>query len=1000
MANKAQIKAFAYAGFLCCLLFFLDLTLKPIEAAAQNAPAETGTAEGNSPDLMDLVERPDEEGLIFDLRLEDFLLAPGFFIFQDQDDPDLYWIPLSAFFQNVELAIEVKPAEGRAEGWAFEEKRAFLLDLDAGIIRFDGRESRLKPGDAERHFDDLYVPHLLIERWLGIHFFFNIRRLSIELSSQTPLPLEMRLAAEDRRRTLRQRREMGSLPRFYAEPQSITVPFIDSNLALSAQDSESQSNLRGNYSIQATGSLAQQDLSLFINGALSSDGGAETPSLRLTLGREFVEEGAAPLGLRAWQAGDITTPIAPLVGGSTIGRGLRLSTYGSDRRSRGNRITLRGDLPEGWEAELYRNTTLIAFQTGETGSGRYEFTDVPIVSGMNVFRIVLFGPQGQRREHTERFLSSAAFVEAGETEMELAINQIDRSLIGTRREASINPDRGDLRGVFQLDHGISERLSLGLQITRASVSEPGQSSLLSETKDTTFFGTNLLAGIGPLLIELNAVADESGGVGLRGDLQTLLGRNSISLSHQEFRGLESALSNISEFRDSLRRITEIDLASSLDLGFLGHFPLTFSASRRETTADDRDWQIGGRLTRRIGRFSATLEQVNRLRTIGSDQGDLFFRVGTLLGRTNLRGELRTELFPDSRLTEANFGIDYRLANRFGVQGTIRRNLDSDLTSFSAGSFYDFKQFSLALNGSLDTDGAIGAGLSLRVSSGYNPRDDRLHFSSYPNGTGGALAAFVFVDRNANGRHDPGEIGLPDVKFRLEGQVMSDATDETGMTFIQGVSPYLPRRMVIEKISLRDPFLADVRGDVRVMARPGQTTFIDFPIVPTGEIDGTIRFTRFNRTDPGRGARLFLIPADASRIATGERIEQISGFDGYYYFGQVPYGRYELVANVPGLDPQSRAVELNEDTEALFGLDFQFEFPIPFILLDDLRPAPAIFGRGEPPHLRLSLGIRAPALAPDRLFIPRLKIRLKSPPPAVVPSIPALRMIIPPAPAII
>ena len=55
-------------------------------------------------------------------------------------------------------------------------------------------------------------------------------------------------------------------------------------------------------------------------------------------------------------------------------------------------------MPDGWEAELYRNDQLIGYFQSR-GDGRYEFLDVPLLYGQNRMEVVLYGPQGQiRRE--------------------------------------------------------------------------------------------------------------------------------------------------------------------------------------------------------------------------------------------------------------------------------------------------------------------------------------------------------------------------------------------------------------------------------------------------------------------------------------------------------------------------------------------------------------------------------------------------------------------------
>src|SRR3546814_10416771 len=73
-----------------------------------------------------------------------------------------------------------------------------------------------------------------------------------------------------------------------------------------------------------------------------------------------------------------------------------------------DKTSFRGDLPAGWDAELYRNGQLLAFAT-LNGDGRYEFLDVPLQYGTNRFEIVLYGSQGQiRRELNQLQVRSEA----------------------------------------------------------------------------------------------------------------------------------------------------------------------------------------------------------------------------------------------------------------------------------------------------------------------------------------------------------------------------------------------------------------------------------------------------------------------------------------------------------------------------------------------------------------------------------------------------------------
>ncbi|MCQ4051691.1 carboxypeptidase regulatory-like domain-containing protein, partial [Klebsiella pneumoniae] len=101
-----------------------------------------------------------------------------------------------------------------------------------------------------------------------------------------------------------------------------------------------------------------------------------------------------PLKATSVAAGDVSGFSTPLVSQSGVGRGAMITNRPVERRDAFDRTDFRGELPNGWDAELYRNGQLLGFATNRA-DGRYEFLDVPLLYGQNRFEIVLYGPQGQ-----------------------------------------------------------------------------------------------------------------------------------------------------------------------------------------------------------------------------------------------------------------------------------------------------------------------------------------------------------------------------------------------------------------------------------------------------------------------------------------------------------------------------------------------------------------------------------------------------------------------------
>jgi hypothetical protein len=70
-----------------------------------------------------------------------------------------------------------------------------------------------------------------------------------------------------------------------------------------------------------------------------------------------------------------------------------VSSFPLQLQSQFDRQSFRGELPPGWEVELYRGAELLAYAQSRA-DGLYEFLDVPLLFGLNVFRLELYGPQG------------------------------------------------------------------------------------------------------------------------------------------------------------------------------------------------------------------------------------------------------------------------------------------------------------------------------------------------------------------------------------------------------------------------------------------------------------------------------------------------------------------------------------------------------------------------------------------------------------------------------
>jgi hypothetical protein len=354
------------------------------------APAE-------APPAAPYVVRPDSELLLLALRLQGETLSEAMPAYPTRAGALL---PFGEVCRLLDLAIEVDVTRGSASGFVVMPGRRFLVDVPGRRLVIDGRESVLDPTGVEVHQDDLYVDARVMSTWLPVDFTVDLYAAAVVARPRETLPVQAR-----RSRVAAAERTLGGagLPRYpeVANPYRLfDWPVVDESVRATLMPKEGGGRQLG---IQSSTYASADLLWHEANGYLFVDDKGGISESRLTLGRHD-DRGTllGPLQAREYAAGNILYPGLEGIALPLSGTGALLSSFPLDRQSQFDRNTFRGDLPAGWDVELYQNGSLVAFQ-GARPDGLYEFRDVPLLFGLNVFRLVFYGPQGQRREESRSF---------------------------------------------------------------------------------------------------------------------------------------------------------------------------------------------------------------------------------------------------------------------------------------------------------------------------------------------------------------------------------------------------------------------------------------------------------------------------------------------------------------------------------------------------------------------------------------------------------------------
>lgn len=833
-------------------------------------------------------ERPDEEVYVFGLQLDRYNLTEGLIVFYDGERT---FLPLGGLAEALEFPITVDPDAGRAEGWFLNDDRSFSLDLRSGQVMIEERVRTVDPSLVERHPDDLYVESSELEAWFPLVLETRFRRLQISITALEPLPLQERVARAERRSRLRRISEEREMARVETEEVWFAWPFVDTSLEASGRKRDEDHLGQARMTATVAGIIGGLDSEA--TAVTNSD--QDAPNFRVRLGRRALEGGLlGPLDAREFALGDVTTPDLPLIAENAIGRGFEISTFDLDRLEQTNRVTLRGELPVGWEVEVYRNGELIDFQTDQdVGNGRYEFSGLPTLAGLNEFRLVFFGPQGQERERFERYFVTPELSKPKRTSFRIAYNQANRDLISVDPQISTNEDDGEDRLVLHAEHGVSQMLSVSGGL--ASLSVDGERlSYASAGMQTTLFGA---------LGQLDVAADDRGGAAIGGRIQTQVGSWSLFAEQSWFHDFRSEQTDDSLVGGHLRSRSIARINGHLPDFGIGHQPLSMSLTHEES--EEGDWQTSlfGRLSAFVRPFNFALSSNARVSEDESIESDARLLVGTLIGDFRLRGEADVNISPDTELEQVTLSADWRIDEDFGARLALRHNAgEQEVTTAIAGLNRQFDDFAVGLNLEADSRGDYNARLGLSFSLGHNPERDEIEMRGEPFARRGAVSALVFLDRDNNGSFGPGDEVIENAGFSGPRIPRDVQTDQAGTAFLTGLEPYREIEVGLNEATLEDPLWAAAQPPVLVMTRPGTTTQLRFPVIETGEVDGLILLSdgstetahvadqnKVFAGEPGAGIRVRLIDEGGSLVA-----ETLSAYDGFFFISKVPYGRYRLM----------------------------------------------------------------------------------------------------------
>ena len=786
--------------------------------------------------------------------------------------PEGTCIVLGDFLTALDVPMKVDLEARTASGWAFKEDHKIAIDRAAGQVRFGPATEKLAATAVRDVPEGWCVDSASLSRWFGIKVMPRTAGSALILESEAKLPVE--LAAERRRRAAQIKRnaaiELSSLPQVRLPYRMWRAPALDFVVSGGiTYHAATGTRIDRHAALYAAGEVAH----LSYNAQLASDDKGKLQLARFRAYRSDPDGGLlGPLNATHFEVGDVASFSSRLLGAGANGRGVAVTNQPLVTPSTFDRTRFEGELPVGWEAELYRNGQLLGFAETQADQ-RYHFDDVQLLYGENRIEIVLYGPQGQVRTRSELVNVGQDNVPPGKIYYWAGINQPGRDLVNfVARTDGTNLPKA--QATLALAYGIDQKTSVGVTVQAVQL----------EDERLTYVEGTIRRSVGAALVEVAVARDTKGGLAARAQLLAKFGSVNVSaeaISTQNFRLNGAERQTVREGRFALDAPLQ-----------LGHTLVPFHGDLRYSQRADGSSQLeaAARLSSHINRFNLAgdLRYRRQWGTGGGVRDPPSELEGGLIasgrvGAVRIRGSSLWQISPHARFKTAELSAYWSASEKADFEGAVAYDAQSHLVRARVTHIRRFETMAVALTGEAASDGSLAVGFNLNFS--LDSSRHGLSLSRQPLATAGAVRATVYRDLNDNGRHDLGEPFEKGALITTGSRLSERTTDAQGSVLVAGLTNYVPVSVGIDTSSLGDPTLAPRKALQVVIPRPGIAAEVEIALVGAGDIEGAVV------KDGGEGFEgldLELLDASGKVLSTTR-----TDYDGFFLFERVAYGKYSI-----------------------------------------------------------------------------------------------------------
>src|ERR1035437_1121001 len=712
----------------------------------------------------------EENSLILVVKLNQTMLGEEVIAYTTVQ-PGVFLLPLGDLANRLGLAIVIK--EGVAQGWFVQKNKTISVDTQSHKIYIEGMEKSYNVDETIAHQGDIFVSVRLLNEWLPLGLSVNINTLTLQVSPKQQLPIEAQRLREQQAKENRARFgvEDKHLPMLPMKFRLFDTPIISENLQLNLSN--------GNIGFQS-------------NTFISSDCLYNSCSIFLSTNQNGIQDFRASLGkevennkwLTRYSVGDTLFTGVSNIAMPRVDTGALITNYKSNRQGQTDKHTFTGDLPNNWDVTLYLNDAVLAYQASRA-DGRYIFADIPLLFGLNVFRLTFNNNNGETRTEIYKYNIADTLTPVNTFEYQAVANNI-----GGQYE----------RANLTLNYGLLKNLTVGTAVTDIVLSDR-QRHQYGSVEARGFWGGLYFTGSG--ITDANGKGNLVGGM-----LSGRLGFLNVSASRYEGSNFQSEVFQ-KVYGSFINSRTNIRLDTTLP----GKIPLSLGASLQQDKLDN-----GLSVLQVTGKVSVSYKKTFLTNTIFSNDG---FTTGNVLVSKTLKG-LRF-------LGQIDYSVKPFIANT--ITGMVERSykgytgnigISHNVLDNSNHLLTGINKLYKGVNVGATFDISKTPSAQVSISTSIGRANKKLISSGIPISGG---AAIKVTDAT----------GLPIANIGFDGR--QEVTDKDGLV-------YLPLSNQRSNISINPSTLQDISEypeteGVSVTSRQGRIIDINMKVVQTGELSGYV-----------------------------------------------------------------------------------------------------------------------------------------------------------------